>query len=423
MNATQDAISRTNRVFYELEQINSDYKELSITVRSYVITGDSMDLRHRDTIKSRIEASTDFLETTLLDSLSLAYLDALTEALNTRNETFGEEVIKLRKERGFREAQAFYSENDDQELIVRNIPNLTQNIKGRLAVLLDERVKLSELNAKKTVYVIVLGTLISLGLVFFVIFIFIQDQKKISLHLNEIEQKKAELQVLTNQLQSHNARPLNFSHLTSHNLRSPVNNLNSLLHLYKESQEPSEKSLFFGHIETVTRHLAETLNELMEALKIQEENAIDREWLDFEEIFQKTIETFSADILMSGALVTRDYAKVKKVEYNRSYLESIMLNLLSNAIKYKAHDRVPQVHFETFISGGSIGLTVRDNGQGIDLEKYGEKLFGLNNTFHGHAEGKGVGLYLIKTQLASQGGSISTKSVVGEGSEFKVVLF
>ncbi|MBD3628181.1 ATP-binding protein [Cyclobacterium sp.] len=423
MKATQDAISSTNRIIYELEQINSDYKDLSISVRSYVITGDSMELRHRESTKSRIDSSIDFLENTLVDSLSSAYLDALTRALSTRNETFGEVIIKLRKEKGFQDAQAFYSENDDQELIVRDIPNLTQNIKDRLAVLLDERIKLSETNAQKTVYIIVLGTLIYLGLVFFVIFIFIQDRKKIRLHLNEIEQKKAELQALTNQLQSHNARLLNFSHLTSHNLRSPVNNLNSLLQLYQEAEEPSEKDMFFGHIERVTRHLTETLNELMEALKIQEENAIEREWLNFEEIFQKTIETFSADILMSGALVTRDFTEVKKVEYNRSYLESIMLNLLSNAIKYKASDRVPRIHFETFISGGSIGLKVRDNGQGIDLEKYGEKLFGLNNTFHGHAEGRGVGLYLVKTQLASQGGSISVKSKVGAWTEFRVLLF
>lgn len=181
--------------------------------------------------------------------------------------------------------------------------------------------------------------------------------------------------------------------------------------------------MFFDHIETVTHHLTTTLNDLMEVLKTQQENDLEHEWVGFEEIFQKTVETFSADILKNDALVTHDFSVVKKVKYNRSYLESIMLNLLSNAIKYKAPNRRPQIHFETFDTGGSIGLKVTDNGQGIDLEKYGDQLFGLNNTFHEHVEGKGVGLYLIKTQLESKGGTITAKSVVGEGTEFKVVLF
>ncbi|WP_114749769.1 sensor histidine kinase [Pleomorphovibrio marinus] len=423
MKATQNAISNTNRVLYELEQINSNYKELSISVRSFVITGDSVDVMHRESTKSRIEANMAFLQATIIDSLAKAYLDELTHAYKKRNETFGEVVINLRKERGFEESQKFFSEHDDQALVTQDIPELTLKIKGRLAQLLRERIHTSEKSAKETVYVIVFGTLISLGLVFFVIYIFLKDQKQINLQLIEIEEKKTELQLLANQLQNHNAKLLNFSHITSHNLRSPVNNLNSLLQLYKESQKPSEREMLFNHIETVTQNLTSTLNDLMEALKLQEDSHLDRERLDFDEIFKKTVQIFSADILRSDALVTHDFSEVKKVTYNRSNLESIMLNLLSNALKYKAHNRKPQIHFESFLTGSSVGLRVTDNGQGIDLKKYGDQLFGLNKTFHGHDEGKGVGLYLIKTQVESKGGTITAKSVVGEGTEFKVILF
>ena len=145
--------------------------------------------------------------------------------------------------------------------------------------------------------------------------------------------------------------------------------------------------------------------------------------IDFEEVFQKTEETFTADILETGAKLTRDFSKAEKVQYNRSYLESIMLNLLSNAFKYRAADRKLHIHFETFESDGGVGLKVKDNGQGIDLDKYGDQLFDLNKTFHGHAEGKGVGLYLIKTQLESMGGTVTVESFVGEGTEFIVLLY
>jgi sensor histidine kinase regulating citrate/malate metabolism len=57
-------------------------------------------------------------------------------------------------------------------------------------------------------------------------------------------------------------------------------------------------------------------------------------------------------------------------------------------------------------------LIVTDNGIGIDLNKHGDKLFGLNNTFHNHPDVKGVGSYLTKTQVEAYEGSISEQSQV-----------
>jgi sensor histidine kinase regulating citrate/malate metabolism len=65
---------------------------------------------------------------------------------------------------------------------------------------------------------------------------------------------------------------------------------------------------------------------------------------------------------------------------------------------------------------------VKDNGLGIDLVKFGNKIFKLNQTFHSHENSRGVGLYITKAQVESFGGNIEVKSRENEGSEFIVTL-
>lgn len=236
----------------------------------------------------------------------------------------------------------------------------------------------------------------------------------------EIKNSKTEQEILSMQLQKKNQQLLNFAHITSHNLRSPVSNLNSLLWLYKESQTNEEKSLLFEKFETVIHNLSETLNELVDALKIQEDTGKKREILLFEDVFKKVKESMAGKILETEAVVSYNFTKAPTIEYPRLYLESILQNLLSNSLKYKSPLRTPVIHAETTFEDGILTLKFSDNGIGIDLKRHADKLFGLNKTFHKHAEAKGVGLYITKTQVEAMGGSISAASEVNKGSTFTV---
>jgi signal transduction histidine kinase len=67
-----------------------------------------------------------------------------------------------------------------------------------------------------------------------------------------------------------------------------------------------------------------------------------------------------------------------------------------------------------------VCLTVSDNGLGINLDKYGKNMFTLYKRFHTHMEGKGLGLYLVKTQITALGGKIEVESEPDKGTTFKV---
>ncbi|MEP6596490.1 MAG: ATP-binding protein [Ginsengibacter sp.] len=65
-------------------------------------------------------------------------------------------------------------------------------------------------------------------------------------------------------------------------------------------------------------------------------------------------------------------------------------------------------------------LIFTDNAMGIDLKKRGAQVFGLYKRFHTNIEGKGMGLFMVKTQVETLGGRISIKSKVNKGTEFKI---
>jgi len=99
-----------------------------------------------------------------------------------------------------------------------------------------------------------------------------------------------------------------------------------------------------------------------------------------------------------------------------------MLNLISNAIKYKSPERTPEIVIKSDYIDGETILTVQDNGLGIDLTRHAKNLFGLRKTFHRHAEAKGLGLFITKTQIEAMGGEIRAESAVDVGTTFTIIF-
>ena len=242
-------------------------------------------------------------------------------------------------------------------------------------------------------------------------------------------QKKAEkkileandsLEVLAKKLTTQNIQLADFAHITSHNLRAPVSNLNSLLDFYKTAESEGERTILFEKFEIVINHLTETLNTLIEALKTKDDSDIEIEMLTFNEVLNKTKEILSGQILKTDTKITSDFTTNPNIKYNRVYLESIFLNLVGNAIKYKSEDRSPEIFISSALEDGVQNLKFKDNGLGINLERHGHKIFGLNKVFHRHPDAKGVGLFMTKVQVESMGGKISVESDVNVGSTFKI---
>jgi signal transduction histidine kinase len=192
--------------------------------------------------------------------------------------------------------------------------------------------------------------------------------------------------------------------------------------LIKESESEEETKSLIQTIELASQNLTETLDELIETLLIKQDINKERVLLSFENTFINAQEILKEKIEEADAKVTFDFSNAPKIMYPKIYLDSILLNLLSNAIKYGSIKRTTNIHFSTVNINGSIILTAKDNGLGIDLKKYGEKLFGLRETFHQSVDAKGIGLFMTKLQVEAMGGQITVDSEVDKGTEFKIVF-
>jgi len=103
-----------------------------------------------------------------------------------------------------------------------------------------------------------------------------------------------------------------------------------------------------------------------------------------------------------------------------AYLDSILINFLSNAIKYRSPERDPIITLTLTEEDGRVVLAISDNGIGIDLERHGQKLFGMYRTFHDNKDARGIGLFITKNQLEAMGGMVKVSSTVGQGTTFSL---
>jgi signal transduction histidine kinase len=100
----------------------------------------------------------------------------------------------------------------------------------------------------------------------------------------------------------------------------------------------------------------------------------------------------------------------------------IIHNLLSNSLKYRHAERPAVIEISSESIPGGISLSIKDNGSGIDLDKYRDKLFGLNRKFDNRASGRGLGLFMVKTYVDMLGAAIEVKSIPGEGTTFTLKI-
>jgi PAS domain S-box-containing protein len=240
----------------------------------------------------------------------------------------------------------------------------------------------------------------------------ITDRKNAEIELNN------SFNIVTEQ----NKRLLNFSYIVSHNLRSHTSNITSLLTLLEEEESREGKEQLMSHIRNVSDLLNETMVNLNDVVSIQKNINLIVEPLSLRSYVDKAIEILSEQIVLKKAVIKNEIPADLIVNYNPAYMESIVLNFISNAIKYSHPERIPVVSIRCSDENDETILQIRDNGTGIDLKKYGQKLFGMYKTFHGNKDARGIGLFICKNQIETMGGKIEVESEPGVGTTFKIYI-
>ncbi|MCZ8145092.1 sensor histidine kinase [Flavobacterium sp.] len=241
--------------------------------------------------------------------------------------------------------------------------------------------------------------------------------------ITEEKEQEKEREQLIKELTQNNSDLKQFSYITSHNLRAPLSNLTGLLNLLEdiEIEDYELKEILQGFSKS-TQQLNDTVNDLVNIIIIKDSLAIDKEPIVIRDVFENIFNQLSFLISNLNPIIKLDVDKVNTLFLNRSYFESILLNLTTNALRYSDPSRQLKILVAAKNLGTETQITFKDNGLGIDLKRHRDKVFGLYQRFHDNPDSKGLGLYLVKSQVESMGGSITIDSEVGVGTTFTITF-
>lgn len=244
-----------------------------------------------------------------------------------------------------------------------------------------------------------------------------------SQNITEQKRNETEKEMLIEKLTQNNIDLKQFSYITSHNLRAPLSNLLGIIKMLDTSaiSDPVTITLL-KHFEECTMQLNDTVNDLINILIIKNSADSKKEKLDLKKTFEKIVHSVQTAIDQKSMSITADFDHANEVEFNRTYLESVLLNLVTNAVKYSSPKREPEVKIKTVKIDGGVKLYFSDNGLGIDMQRNKDRIFGLYQRFHDHADSKGLGLYMVSSQIRVMGGAIDVESEVDKGTTFIITF-
>jgi signal transduction histidine kinase/CHASE3 domain sensor protein len=234
--------------------------------------------------------------------------------------------------------------------------------------------------------------------------------------LADIERKK-----MVNDLLIRNNDLEQFAYIISHNLRAPIANIIGASTVLNDVNTSGEDRIILKRaITTSVMKLDDVVQDLNHILQVKSDISETKEVVNFTDMVEDIKASIGNLFSRGDVAIACDFSSFDQFFTVKSYLYSIFYNLITNSVKYCRADVPCNIQIQSRLSNNTMQLIFKDNGIGIDMAKYGQDIFGLYKRFHENTKGKGMGLYMVKTQVEILGGKISVKSEENIGSEFTI---
>lgn len=235
--------------------------------------------------------------------------------------------------------------------------------------------------------------------------------------LAEMESKR-----ITNDLIIRNRDLEQFSFMISHNLRAPVVNLAGLTQQLKDNLPEEEKEFVIDSILSSTSRIEGVIDDINKILTVNKRAEDSKTKINMVHLLDQLQSYFIEANKGNSPEFHVDVKDVEHLDSNKAYIESVFYNLISNAVKFAKPESPANISIWTVRRKDKVMIHFKDDGIGIDLAKHQHNVFKLYNRFHNHVEGKGMGLYMTKTQIRLLGGDIEVRSSPNKGTEFIITL-
>ena len=243
----------------------------------------------------------------------------------------------------------------------------------------------------------------------------IEDQKQQLVDQNknlevQVIEKTKDLSRVNEELIINNNELRQFSHTLSHNLKSPVATFQGLLNLFERNELSEANKELLTYLDQSVDNMQEVFSDMNAMLELRNRLYTSIDHVDIQKEIDRLHNNFYLELRKNNIRFDCNCNGVKYINTNEKRLNGILFQLINNAIKFRSDKRDPEIKIKLNGTSEYHSIKIWDNGIGIDLEKYANKLFYPYQKFNSHTGGKGLGLYLVKLQTESLGGSVSIQS-------------
>ena len=246
-----------------------------------------------------------------------------------------------------------------------------------------------------------------------------KQHKQLQLKNEDLE---SEVEKRTKELVRNNQQLEQFNFIASHNLRAPIARILGLAHLLETPINAQDDVEMRQKLIQSTRDLDQVVRDLNTILSIRKGNEVTHTQFSLAEEINQICLGLEKEIESAQAAIRVELNNIDDIHSIRPYVHSVLSNLVSNALRFKKPNEQAHILIQANRSDRELKIEVQDNGIGMDLNRIQNKIFTLYSRFHTHVEGRGLGLYLVKTQLEVMGGKIEVNSKPNMGTTFTVFL-
>lgn len=234
----------------------------------------------------------------------------------------------------------------------------------------------------------------------------------------QLEREKGDL---IKKLLKRNENLEELTYVISHHLRGPLTRIIGLSNLYDDPQSKSIQGEIMSRINKSSLELDQVIKDLIEIIKYSDEQT-PREEIPMQNLISETLQDVGSEWPNITPKTHISINKDIKVYGNSSQVKNILFALISNAFKFRRMDRTLEISFDARRMSGMIQLSIADNGRGIDLTRFDDKIFKMYQRFHSDIPGTGIGLFIVKSMIESMGGRIDVSSLPMDGTVFTLEL-
>lgn len=206
-----------------------------------------------------------------------------------------------------------------------------------------------------------------------------------------------------------------FAYIVSHNLRSPIAQILGLTELFIKDENIENQELI-QMLKNSAKSLDMVITDLNHVLDIKAQHSHKKyEPIKVGNVVDEILVRFSEELKQVSATVETKIDKELQTVGIREYVENIAYQYIHNAIKFRKKSQSLCLVIEVAEQENMIVFKVTDNGLGIFDTK---KIFRLYQRQNTEIDGKGLDLFLVKTQMEVLEGSVFVESTEGQGSTF-----